>query len=280
MADGSRPPALAPTRERPFRSICPTHPTHPNPRLPPMNEPAPVVLVIDDEVQIRRFLRAGLELDGFVVHDAETGTDALKSVTLKQPDLVILDLGLPDMDGGDVLERLRSWSTVPLIVLSVRSNEAEKVRLLESGADDYVVKPFGMAELLARAHAAMRRQVRATSGEPVVKAGPLAIDLAARIVTINGARVALTPKEYRLLQILAQHAGNVVTHQYLLKEVWGSPHVHDTHYLRIFVRKLRQKIEEDPTQPTILLTELGIGYRLAGPDPAAAATAAASARPQ
>jgi two-component system, OmpR family, KDP operon response regulator KdpE len=231
-----------------------------------MTDSPPVVLVVDDEVQIRRFLRAGLELDGFVVEDAETGADALKSVTLKQPDLVILDLGLPDMDGGDVLERLRSWSTVPLIVLSVRSNESEKVRLLESGADDYVVKPFGMAELLARAHAAMRRQVRATTGEPVVKAGPLTIDLAARIVSLNGTRVTLTPKEYRLLQLLAQHAGNVVTHQYLLKEVWGSPHMHDTHYLRIFVRKLRQKIEQDPTQPQILLTELGVGYRLANPE--------------
>ncbi len=231
-----------------------------------MTDSPPVVLVVDDEVQIRRFLRAGLELDGFVVEDAETGADALKSVTLKQPDLVILDLGLPDMDGGDVLERLRSWSTVPLIVLSVRSNESEKVRLLESGADDYVVKPFGMAELLARAHAAMRRQVRATTGEPVAKAGPLTVDLAARIVSLNGTRVTLTPKEYRLLQLLAQHAGNVVTHQYLLKEVWGSPHMHDTHYLRIFVRKLRQKIEQDPTQPQILLTELGVGYRLANPE--------------
>src|SRR5213592_167594 len=154
-----------------------------------MTEPAPVVLVVDDEVQIRRFLRAGLELDGFAVQDAETGADALKWVTLKQPDLIILDLGLPDMDGADVLERLRAWSSVPLIVLSVRSNEAEKVRLLERGADDYVVKPFGMAELLARAHAAMRRYVRVSTGEPVMRIGPLAIDLAARIVTIDGARV-------------------------------------------------------------------------------------------
>ncbi len=239
-----------------------------------MTEASPVVLVIDDEVQIRRFVRAGLELDGFVVQEAESGSDALRWVTMKPPDLIILDLGLPDMDGSEVLERLRAWSAVPLIVLSVRSNETEKVRLLEAGADDYVVKPFGMAELLARAHAAMRRQVRAASEEPVVKVGPLAIDLAARMVTINGDRVVLTPKEYRLLQILAQHAGNVVTHQYLLKEIWGSPHVHDTHYLRIFVRKLRQKIEADPTQPQILMTELGIGYRLATPEPAAPVPAA------
>src|SRR3989440_8513789 len=242
-----------------------------NLRPVPMAEPAPVVLVIDDEIQIRRFLRAGLELDGFVVQEAETGAEALRAVTLNQPNLVILDLGLPDMDGSEVLERLRAWSSVPLIVLSVRSNEAEKVRLLESGADDYVVKPFGMAELLARAHAAMRRHVRDSSGEPVVRVGPLTIDLAARIVTINGARVMLTPKEYRLLQLLAQHAGNVVTHQFLLKEVWGSPHLHDTHYLRIFVRKLRQKIEVDPTQPQILLTELGVGYRLVAPEGAVAA---------
>jgi len=228
-----------------------------------MTDESPVVLVVDDEVQIRRFLRAGLELDGFTVQDAESGAEALRWATLKPPSLVILDLGLPDMDGSEVLERLRTWSNVPLIVLSVRSNEAEKVRLLESGADDYVVKPFGMAELLARAHAAMRRHARVSSGEPVVRVGPLAIDLPARIVTVSGTRVTLTPKEYRLLQLLAQHAGNVVTHQFLLKEVWGSPHLHDTHYLRIFVRKLRQKIEEDPTQPRILLTELGVGYRLA-----------------
>src|SRR5207245_5955015 len=174
-----------------------------------MTEGTPVVLVVDDEVQIRRFLRAGLEVDGFSVQDAETGADALRWATLKPPDLVILDLGLPDMDGAEVLERLRAWSSVPLIVLSVRSNEPEKVRLLESGADDYVVKPFGMAELLARAHAAMRRHVRASSGEPVVKAGPLEIDLAARIVMLNGTRVSLTPEEYKLLQILAQHHGNV-----------------------------------------------------------------------
>ena len=246
-----------------------------------MNEHTPVVLVVDDEVQIRRFLRTGFELNGFTVHEASTGAEAIRTSTLRPIDLVIIDLGLPDMDGADVVERIRSWSTVPIIVLSVRSSEAEKVHLLELGADDYVVKPFGMAELLARVRVALRRQSRAASGEPTVKVGPLIIDLAARAVMLSGQRLTLTPKEYRLLQVLAQHAGNVVTHQHLLKEVWGSIHVHDTHYLRIFVRKLRQKIEPNPDSPRILVTELGVGYRLAQdqenawtpPTPAPAATA-------
>jgi two-component system, OmpR family, KDP operon response regulator KdpE len=226
------------------------------------NSAAPVVLVIDDEIQIRRFLRAGFELDGFTVNDAETGSDGIRSATHNPPDLIILDLGLPDMEGAEVAERVRSWSNVPLIVLSVRSNEDEKVRLLEMGADDYVVKPFGMAELLARARAALRRHVRASAGDPLVQIGALRIDLALRLVFLDGVRLNLTRKEYRLLQILAQHAGNVVTHQHLLKNIWGSNHAQDTHYLRIFVRKLRQKIETDPTQPKILVTELGVGYRL------------------
>ena len=236
-----------------------------------MSETPASVLVVDDEIQIRRFLRTGFELDGFMVHEAETGAEALRTATLQPSDLVILDLGLPDMDGADVLERLRAWSSVPLIVLSVRGSETEKVRLLELGADDYVVKPFGMAELLARAHSAMRRQLRVARGEPIIKFGPLAVDFAARAVSVNDQRLTLTPKEYRLLQILAQHSGNVVTHQFLLREIWGNEHVDDTHYLRIFVRKLRRKIEADPTQPRILLTELGVGYRLVAPDPAPAA---------
>jgi len=245
-----------------------------------MSEVPPYVLVVDDEVQIRRFLRTGFELDGFTVEEAETGAEALRLATLKPSDLVILDLGLPDMDGAEVLERLRSWSSVPLIVLSVRGSEVEKVRLLELGADDYVVKPFGMAELLARARSAMRRQLRTARGEPVVKFGPLAIDFTARAVFVNDQRLTLTPKEYRLLQILAQHSGNVVTHQFLLREVWGNEHIDDTHYLRIFVRKLRRKIEADPTQPRILLTELGVGYRLVSADvqvPAPAAPAPTAA---
>ena len=225
-------------------------------------ENGPTVVVIEDEPQIRRFLRAALVSQGYRFHEAATGRDGLNEAATRQPDVIILDLGLPDLDGLEIIRRVREWTSVPIIVLSVRSSEAQKVHLLELGADDYVVKPFGMAELLARVRVALRRQMRAVSGEPTVKAGPLTIDLAARAVMLNDKRLTLTPKEYRLLQVLAQHAGNVVTHQHLLKEVWGSIHVHDTHYLRIFVRKLRQKIEPRPDSPKILVTELGVGYRL------------------
>ena len=224
---------------------------------------SPVVLVIDDEPQIRRFLRAGFDLEKFTILEEETAEGGLRAATLRNVDLIVLDLNLPDMDGAAVVERIRAWSAVPIIVLSVRSSDDDKVRLLESGADDYVVKPFSMAELLARARTALRRQARSAQGEPIVRCGRLAIDLAARVVTIEGARVTLSPKEYRLLQVLAQHAGNVVTHNILLKEVWGARHLHNSHYLRILVRKLRRKIEEDPQQPRILITELGVGYRLA-----------------
>jgi two-component system KDP operon response regulator KdpE len=225
-------------------------------------EQAPVVLVVDDEAQIRRFLRAGLELEGYSVNEAANAAEGLRSATLRPLDLMILDLALPDNDGSEVLTRLRSWSNVPVIVLSVRSDETEKVRLLELGADDYVTKPFGMAELLARAKVALRRHSRGPQTDSVVNVDRLKIDFARRAVTLDGMRVPLTPKEYRLLQILAQHAGSVVTHHHLLREVWGQPHLEDTHYLRIFVRKLRQKIEADPNRPRILLTELGVGYRL------------------
>src|SRR5262245_44910470 len=227
-----------------------------------MNKQTPVVLVIDDEAQIRRFLRAGFELEDFTVRDAATANEGIRAATLKPVDLIVLDLGLPDMDGAAVVERLRSWSQVPIIVLSVRSKEDEKVRLLELGADDYVVKPFGMAELLARARAALRRQAGGRAGEPVIRSGHLTIDLAQRRVLAGDDEVRLSPKEYRLLQVLAQHAGNVVTHQHLLKQVWGNAHREDAHYLRIFVRKLRGKIEKDPARPAILTTELGVGYRL------------------
>jgi two-component system KDP operon response regulator KdpE len=177
------------------------------------------------------------------------------------PDLVILDLGLPDIHGLDVLKNLRTWSSIPLIILSVRSSEAEKVASFEHGADDYVVKPCGMQELLARSRAAMRRGTLARSAGPVISVGTLKLDFSTRRVTLDGRPVKLTPKEYRVLKALALQAGTVVTHEQILQEVWGPGHVADGHYLRILVRRLRQKIERDPVNPRILVTELGIGYR-------------------
>jgi len=220
------------------------------------------VLLIDDEPKIRRFLRAGFELQGYSVIEAENAADGLKAATFSAPDLVILDLGLPDLHGREVLERLRSWSNVPVIILSVVSNEDEKVRLLKAGADDYVVKPFGMAELLARAEAALRRYFKTATENPVVTAGPLSIDLVARTVSLNDSQIRLTRKEYRLLHILATHIGLVVTHDQLLKEIWTGNQRDNIQYLRILVRKLRQKIETDPNHPRLLVTESGVGYRL------------------
>jgi two-component system KDP operon response regulator KdpE len=228
-----------------------------------MNELRPTVLVIDDEPQIRRFLRTGLDLEGFKVIEAGTADAGVRAATLGSVDLIVLDLNLPDMDGAQVVGRVRGWSTVPIIILSVRDSDEDKVRLLESGADDYVVKPFSMAELIARARAALRRHARGFRGEPVVTIGPLSIDLAHRAVLVSGKRIVLSPKEYQLLQVLAQHAGNVVTHNILMKEVWGARHLQNAHYLRILVRKLRRKIEKDPQRPCLLTSELGVGYRLA-----------------
>src|SRR3984957_11205117 len=211
-----------------------------------MNKPSNVVLLIDDEPKIRRFLRAGFELQGFSVLEAENATDGLKAATFNAPDLIILDLDLPDLHGTDVLERLRSWSNVPIIILSVASEESEKVRLLQSGADDYVVKPFGMAELLARSEAALRRYFKSATENPVVVAGPLSVDLVTRTVSLNNQPVRLTRKEYRLLHILATHVGLVVTHDQLLKDICSGNQRDEIQYLRILVRKLRQKIEADP----------------------------------
>jgi two-component system, OmpR family, KDP operon response regulator KdpE len=219
------------------------------------------VLVIDDEAQIRRFLRAGFELHGFTVLEAENAAAGLKAATMSALDLIILDLNLPDLEGSEVLERIRSWSNIPVIVLSIQADEHEKVRLLRLGADDYVVKPFGISELLARSDAALRRQLRSTNRDPVVKAGPLAIDLVSRVVTLDGKRVQLTRKEYALLHGLATHIGLVVTHQQLIKEIWGG-HAGNIQYLRILVRKLRQKVETDPAQPLLIVSESGVGYRL------------------
>src|ERR1700739_1685535 len=227
-----------------------------------MTKPTNVVLLIEDEPKIRRFLRAGFELQGYSVIEAENATDGLKAATFRAPDLIILDLNLPDLHGAEVLERIRSWSNVPIIILSVVSGEDEKVRLLQSGADDYVVKPFGMAELLARSEAALRRYFKSATENPVVTAGPLSVDLVSRTVSLNGSRVNLTRKEYRLLHILAMHVGLVVTHDHLLKEIWTGNQRDNIQYLRILVRKLRQKIEFDPNDPRLLITESGVGYRL------------------
>jgi two-component system KDP operon response regulator KdpE len=218
-------------------------------------------LLIDDEAQIRRFLRAGFELHGYSVIEAENAAAGLRAATMSSVDLVILDLNLPDLEGSEVLERIRSWSNVPIIVLSIQADEQEKVRLLRLGADDYVVKPFGISELLARGEAALRRNLRNTNREPQVRAGPLTIDLVSRLVTRDGKRVQLTRKEYALLHTLATHVGLVVTHQQLIKEIWGS-RSGNIQYLRILVRKLRQKIEDDPTNPQLVVSESGVGYRL------------------
>jgi two-component system, OmpR family, KDP operon response regulator KdpE len=231
-----------------------------------MNKPSNVVLLIEDEPKIRRFLRAGFEIHGFSVLEAESAADGLKAATFGAPDLIILDLALPDLHGTEVLERLRSWSNVPVIILSVVSSEEEKVRLLQAGADDYVVKPFGMAELLARSEAALRRYFKTPTKNPIVVTGPLSIDLVSRTVSLNKHQIKLTRKEYRLLHILATHIGLVVTHDQLLREIWaGNPKDNMQYliqYLRILVRKLRQKIETDPNDPRLLVTESGVGYRL------------------
>ena len=228
-----------------------------------MNKPTNLILLIDDEPKIRRFIRAGFELHGgFTVQEAEDAAEGLHAATFNSPDLIILDLALPDRRGTEVLELVRSWSNVPIIVLSVESNEEEKVRLLELGADDYVVKPFGIAELIARSQAALRRYFKSASENPVVTAGPLSIDLVNRTVLLNNGQIKLTRKQYRLLHVLATHVGLVVTHDKLLEEIWSNSVRKNIQYLRILVRDLRQIIEADPDHPRLLITESGVGYRL------------------
>jgi two-component system KDP operon response regulator KdpE len=227
-----------------------------------MSKPGNVVLVIDDEPKIRRFLRAGFELQGFSVYEAEDAGQGLKAASFNAPDLIVLDLDLPDLHGGEILERLRSWSNVPIIILSVESSEEQKVRLLKMGADDYVVKPFGIAELLARSEAALRRYFKSSTENSVVAVGPLSVDLVTRSVSLNDRLIRLTRKEYRLIHILAAHVGLVVTHDQLLKDIWSGNQRENIQYLRILVRKVRQKIETDPNDPHLLITESGVGYRL------------------
>lgn len=225
---------------------------------------AATIIVIEDEAQIRRFLRTTLVSEGYQVIEAETGKQGLTEAATRKPDLIILDLGLPDMDGVEVVRGIRTWSSVPVIILSARSQESDKISALDAGADDYLVKPFGVGELLARIRVALRH-FSTTNGEDegVFSVDELKVDMLHRKVSVSGAEVHLTPIEYRLLTVLIKHAGKVLTHQLLLKEVWGPNYVERAHYLRIYMGILRHKLEKDPARPRFLLTEVGVGYRLA-----------------
>ncbi|MCO7567197.1 response regulator [Pseudomonas sp. S 311-6] len=229
-----------------------------------MSQPA-TLLVIDDEPQIRKFLRISLVSQGYKVIEAATGGEGLAQAALARPDLVVLDLGLPDMDGQQVLRELREWSAVPVMVLSVRASEVQKVDALDGGANDYVTKPFGIQEFLARIRALLRQAPQTGAVEPVASFGPLTVDFAYRKVMLDGVEVPLTRKEYALLAQLAAHPGRVITQQQLLKDIWGPTHVDDTHYLRIVVAHVRQKLGDDPTAPRFIITEAGVGYRLVAP---------------
>ena len=229
-----------------------------------MSEPAPVVVAVEDDPQIRRFLRTGLESHGFQVHEAETGGQGIAEAANRRPDIVILDLGLPDMDGVQVVRRIREWSALPVIVLSARATETDKVAALDAGADDYLTKPFGLGELLARIRVALRHaQGAAQEKGGVYSVAGLKVDLAQRRVLVDGREMHLTPIEYRLLAALVKNAGKVLTHRQLLKDVWGPAYVERSHYLRVHMAALRHKLEEDPARPRFLLTEAGVGYRLA-----------------
>jgi len=223
------------------------------------------LLLIEDDPQIRRFLATALDAHGYALTAASTGNEGVQAAATRQPDIVIVDLGLPDIAGLEVIRRLREWFARPILVLSARDKETDKVAALDLGADDYLTKPFGIGELLARLRVA-ERHLAARSGAPgdaIVRIGDIAIDLCAHVVTRNGAELHLTPIEYQLLTTLARHRGKVLTHRQLLREVWGAAHVESPQYLRIYMRALRRKIESDPARPLWLLTEVGVGYRLA-----------------
>ena len=227
-----------------------------------MSDVAPTVLVIEDEPQMRRFLKASLESHDYRLVEAVTGREGLAQASGRNPDVILLDLGLPDMDGIDLTQRVREWSRVPIIVISARGREQDKIAALDAGADDYLTKPFGMGELLARLRAALRRTAADDGGEPVFTLGDLRVDLGARLVFRGDAEVHLTPIEYKLLATLVRHAGRVITHRQLLKDVWGPNAVDHTHYVRVYMTQLRHKLEGDPSRPKYLLTESGVGYRL------------------
>ena len=225
----------------------------------------PRILVIDDEPQIRKFMRISLAANGFEVIEAENATTGIEAARTHSPDLIILDLGLPDLDGQEVISAVREGSDVPIIILSVRAQELDKVEALDRGANDYVVKPFGVAELMARVRAVLRPRA-AKGGEEVVETGDVRIDLARRVVTRDGAELHLSKKEWELLEFFARSPDHVLTHKEILKAVWGPAHTDDTAYLRVYVNQLRQKLEDDPAQPVLLVTEPGVGYRLKARD--------------
>jgi two-component system KDP operon response regulator KdpE len=227
-----------------------------------MSEPAVVILVIEDEAPMRRFLRASLTNSGYQLIEAETGEQGLSQAGAQNPDLILLDLGLPDLDGLIVTERLRQWAKMPIIVISARGQEQDKIKALDAGADDYLTKPFGIGELLARVRVALRHAAKTEDGETEFTLGELKVDLARRQVTLADKEVHLTPIEYRLLTTLVKHAGRVVTHRQLLFEVWGPNAAEQTQYLRVYMGQLRHKLEQNPSRPRHLLTEPGVGYRL------------------
>jgi two-component system, OmpR family, KDP operon response regulator KdpE len=223
-----------------------------------------VILLIEDDPQIRRFLRATLPSNGYRLLEATTAQEGLRLTGLQHPDLIVLDLGLPDLDGLDVMRQLREWSATPIIVLSVRDRESDKIAALDAGADDYLTKPFGTGELLARIRVALRHAISAAQGDddPIFQTGELRVDLAHRQVFVGETEIHLTPIEYKLLTTLVHHAGKVVTRDQLLKEVWGTGYSQESHYLRVYMGQLRHKLEADPTRPRHLITEPGVGYRL------------------
>lgn len=230
-----------------------------------MAEPLPNVILIEDERQIRRFVRTALEAEGWNVHEAETMRQGLTDAATRRPDLIILDLGLPDGDGLEFLRDLRGWSTVPVIVLSARVGEQDKITALDAGADDYLTKPFGVGELLARVRASSRRRLQAGAdggAGAIFEFGDVKIDLSLRTAHKGGVAIHLTPIEYRLLSLLIANAGKVLTHRQILREVWGPAHAEDGHYVRVYMGHLRQKLEDDPAQPMHILTETAVGYRL------------------
>ena len=226
-----------------------------------MSEAAQRILVVDDETSIRRYLRAALSAQGFAIYEAASGQEAIHAVISDHPDIIILDLGLPDFDGIEVTRRLREWSQTPIIILSVREAESDKIAALDAGADDYLTKPFSTGELMARMRVALRH-LAGKPDEPILQVDDLKMDLARRLVTVDDKQVSLTPTEYEILRLLLQHAGKVLTHHQLLRQVWGSAYESEMHMLRVNISNLRRKIEPDPARPHYLLTEPGVGYRI------------------